>query len=252
MNFSGKRILITGASRGIGQVTALAFAQAGGQIALHYHQNQEAAEQVRTMLPGANHLVVQANVADPQAVVRMVDQTIAAFGQIDILVNNAGVYYDHPLDETPYADWLQAWQDIINVNLIGAANVAYCVARHMIERQAGRIVNVTSRGAFRGEPTATAYGASKAGLNSFSQSLAKHLAPYNIYVAAVAPGFVETDMARDLLDSPVGEAIRQQSPFNRVAKPEEVAYAILFLASEGAEFVTGGIIDVNGASYLRS
>ena len=252
MNFSGKRILITGASRGIGQVTALAFAQAGGQIALHYHQNQEAAEQVRTMLPGANHLVVQANVADPQAVVWMVDQTIAAFGQIDILVNNAGVYYDHPLDETPYADWLQAWQDIINVNLIGAANVAYCVARHMIERQAGRIVNVTSRGAFRGEPTATAYGASKAGLNSLSQSLAKHLAPYNIYVAAVAPGFVETDMARDLLDSPVGEAIRQQSPFNRVAKPEEVAYAILFLASEGAEFVTGGIIDVNGASYLRS
>jgi len=122
----------------------------------------------------------------------------------------------------------------------------------MIERQAGRIVNVTSRGAFRGEPTATAYGASKAGLNSFSQSLAKHLAPYNIYVAAVAPGFVETDMARDLLDSPVGEAIRQQSPFNRVAKPEEVAYAIIFLASEGAEFVTGGIIDVNGASYLRS
>ncbi|MCB0163855.1 MAG: SDR family oxidoreductase [Anaerolineae bacterium] len=252
MNFSGKRILITGASRGIGQVTAMAFAQAGGRVALHYHHHRKAAEQVYSQLPGADHLLVQANVAEPQAVARMVEQTIATFGQIDILVNNAGIYYDHPLDETSYADWLQAWQDIINVNLIGAANVAYCVARHMIERRAGRIVNVTSRGAFRGEPTATAYGASKAGLNSFSQSLAKHLAPYNIYVSAVAPGFVETDMARELLDSPVGEAIRQQSPFNRVAKPEEVAYAILFLASEGAEFVTGGIIDVNGASYLRS
>ncbi|MCB9099843.1 MAG: SDR family oxidoreductase [Anaerolineales bacterium] len=252
MDFTGKRILITGASRGIGQVTARAFAQAGGRVALHYHQNQAAAEQLRTMLPGVDHLVVQANIADPQAVARMVEQTIAVFGQIDILVNNAGIYYDHPLDETPYPDWLQAWQEIINVNLIGAANVAYCVARHMIERRAGRIVNVTSRGAFRGEPTATAYGASKAGLNSFSQSLAKHLAPYNIYVTAVAPGFVETDMARELLDSPLGESIRQQSPFNRVAKPEEVAYAILFLASEGAEFVTGGIIDVNGASYLRS
>lgn len=252
MDFTGKRILITGASRGIGQVTARAFAQVGGRVALHYHQNQEAAEQLRTRLPGVDHFVVQANIADPQAVARMVEQTIAAFGQIDILINNAGIYYDHPLAETPYSDWLQAWQEIINVNLIGAANVAYCVARHMIERRAGRIVNVTSRGAFRGEPTATAYGASKAGLNSFSQSLAKHLAPYNIYVTAVAPGFVETDMARELLDSPLGESIRQQSPFNRVAKPEEVAYAILFLASEGAEFVTGGIIDVNGASYLRS
>lgn len=252
MDFSEKRILITGASRGIGQVTAVAFAQAGGRVALHYHQNRAAAEQVYSRLPGAGHLLVQANVADPQAVAHMVDQTIAAFGQIDILVNNAGIYYDHPLDETPYTDWLQAWQDIIGVNLIGAANVAYCVARHMIERRAGRIVNVTSRGAFRGEPTATAYGASKAGLNSFSQSLAKHLAPYNIYVTAVAPGFVETDMAHDLLNSPIGESIRQQSPFNRVAKPEEVAYAILFLASEGAEFVTGSIVDVNGASYLRS
>ncbi len=134
---------------------------------------------------------------------------------------------------------------------MGAVNVSYCVARHMMERQSGRIINVTSRGAFRGEPTATAYGASKAGLNSFSQSLAQHLAPYNISVTAVAPGWVETDMARAALDSPAGEAIRQQSPLNRVARPEEVAHTILFLASEQAEFLTGSIVDVNGASYLR-
>lgn len=252
MNFTGKHILITGASRGIGQATALAFAKAGGRVALHYHQNRTAAEQVQKNLPGDDHIIIQANVADPQAVTQMVNQAINTLGHIDILVNNAGIFYDHPLDQTGYAEWLQVWQEVINVNLIGAANVAYCVARHMIERQAGRIVNVTSRGAFRGEPDATAYGASKAGLNSFSQSLAKHLAPHNIVVTAVAPGFVATDMARDRLTSPDGDDVRRQSPFNRVARPEEVAQTILFLASEGVEFISGGIIDVNGASYLRS
>ena len=252
MNFQGKKVLITGASRGIGRATAIAFAEAGAQVAIHYHRQQEAAEQVRSLLAGNGHIVVQANVADPVAVEQMVTDTLTRFGQVDTLVNNAGIYFDHPLDRVNYQTWQAAWQQTINTNLIGAVNTAYCVAQHMIERRSGRIINVTSRGAFRGEPTANAYGASKAGLNAFSQSLAKHLAPYNIFVTAVAPGFVETDMARDTLDSPEGEAIRRQSPLNRVAYPEEVAHTILFLASDGAEFVTGGIIDVNGASYLRS
>ena len=252
MNFQGKKVLITGASRGIGRATAIAFAEAGAQVAIHYHRQQEAAEQVRSLLAGNGHIVVQANVADPVAVEQMVTDTLTRFGQVDILVNNAGIYFDHPLDRVNYQTWQAAWQQTINTNLIGAVNTAYCVAQHMIERRSGRIINVTSRGAFRGEPTANAYGASKAGLNAFSQSLAKHLAPYNIFVTAVAPGFVETDMARDTLDSPEGEAIRRQSPLNRVAYPEEVAHTILFLASDGAESVTGGIIDVNHASYLRS
>ncbi len=252
MNFQGKKVLITGASRGIGRATAVAFAGAGAQVAVHYNQQQEAAEQVRSSLVGNGHIVVQANVADPIAAEQMVTGTLTQFGQIDILVNNAGIYFDHPLDRVSYQEWQAAWQETINTNLIGAVNAAYCVAHHMIERRSGRIINVTSRGAFRGEPTANAYGASKAGLNAFSQSLAQHLAPYNIFVTAVAPGFVETDMARDTLDGPEGEEIRRQSPLNRVAYPEEVAHTILFLASDGAEFVTGGIIDVNGASYLRS
>jgi len=253
MNFQGRNILITGASRGIGQAAAFAFAEAGGRVGIHYNQQRETAEQVRSSLPGEGHIVVQANLGDPDAVAQMVAQTIDGLGHIDILVNNAGIYVEHPLDQTNYVDWQTLWRQTIDVNLIGAANVAYCVAQHMIERKlAGRIINVTSRGAFRGEPTATAYGASKAGLNAVSQSLAQHLGPYNIFVTAVAPGFVETDMAQEILDSPDGEAIRRQSPFNRVARPEEVAYTILFLASEGAEFLTGGIIDINGASYLRS
>ncbi len=110
---------------------------------------------------------------------------------------------------------------------------------------------MTSRGAFRGEPRATAYAASKAGLNAFSQSLALHLAPHNIFVTAVAPGWVATDMSQAMLEGPAGEAIRQQSPLNRVANPEEIAHTILFLASEGTEMLTGAILDVNGASYLR-
>jgi NAD(P)-dependent dehydrogenase (short-subunit alcohol dehydrogenase family) len=252
MNFQGKNVLITGASRGIGRATAIAFAQADARVAIHFNQQQAAAEQLKASLPGAGHITVQADIGDPEAVARMVEQAVAGLGYIDILVNNAGIYHDHPLAETNYKDWQRAWQQIIGVNLIGAANVAYCVARQMIERGSGRIINVTSRGAFRGEPTANAYGASKAGLNAFSQSLARYLAPYNIFVTAVAPGWVETDMAFETLNSPAGEAIRRQSPLNRVAYPQEVAYTILFLASAGAEFLTGGIVDINGASYLRT
>ncbi len=252
MNFQGKKVLITGASRGIGRAAAVAFAQRGAQVAIHYYRQREAGQEVQRSLAGSGHLLVQADVTDPVAVEQMVTGALNRLGQIDILVNNAGIYVDHPLDGVTYQAWQAAWQETINTNLIGAANVSYCVARHMIDRRSGRIVNVTSRGAFRGEPTANAYGASKAGLNAFSQSLAQHLAPHNIFVAVVAPGFVETDMARHTLDGPEGESIRRQSPLKRVAFPEEVAYTILFLASEGAEFLTGAIVDVNGASYLRS
>ncbi|MEA5502384.1 SDR family oxidoreductase [Halotia wernerae UHCC 0503] len=251
-NFPGKNVLITGASRGIGKAVATAFAQAGARVAVHYHQQTKVAQQVRQSLVGTGHILVQADLANPVAVEQMVNQAIAQLGHIDILVNNAGIYQEHPLNQTNYEDWQAAWQNTINVNLLGAVNVSYCVAQHMIERHNGRIINVTSRGAFRGEPTATAYAASKAGLNAFSQSLALHLAPHNIFVIAAAPGWVATDMSQATLESSVGEAIRQQSPLNRVANPEEVAHTILFLASEGAEMLTGGILDVNGASYLRS
>lgn len=253
MDFSGKTVLITGASRGIGRATAHAFADAGARVAVHYNRQRTTAEAVQQSLAGSGHVLVQANIANPDEVAKMVDRAISHLGRIDVLVNNAGIFEPHPLTEVSYQEWQLAWQKTIGINLIGAANVTYTVARHMIRQgHGGHIVNVTSRGAFRGEPLANAYGASKAGLNAFSQSLAQHLAPHNIFVTAVAPGFVETDMARQVLESPAGEAIRRQSPLNRVARPEEVARTILFLASEGAEFLTGAIVDVNGASYLRS
>ena len=250
-DFQGKAVLVSGASRGIGKATAIAFAQAGARVAIHYSQDQAAAEAVQESLVGTGHCVVQANIADAIAVERMVGEAIAHLGKIDVLVNNAGIYQEHPLDKTNYQDWQQIWQQTLNVNLLGAVNICYCVAQSMMKRRVGRIINVTSRGAFRGEPNSPAYGASKAALNAFSQSLAQHLAPYNIAVTAVAPGWVDTDMARPVLQSPTGNAIRQQSPLHRVARPEEIAHTILFLAAEESEYLTGGIVDVNGASYLR-
>jgi NAD(P)-dependent dehydrogenase (short-subunit alcohol dehydrogenase family) len=166
-------------------------------------------------------------------------------------VNNAGIGDYHPIDSTTYQDWQKAWQQTLAANLIGPANVCYCAVQHMLKSGGGRIVNITSRGAYRGEPIKPAYGASKAGLTSLSQSLAVALAPQRIFVGAVAPGFVNTELTAARLASAEGDEIRAQSGFNRVAEPKEVAHAVLFLASEGAEFSTGTVIDVNGASYLR-
>lgn len=252
MDFAGKTVLITGASRGIGREIARQFADRGARVAIHYHRNEAAAQESLSSLAGTGHIIVQGNLNDATDVQRMVDSSVDTLGQLDILVNNAGVYVDHPLADVDYTTWQAAWAETIGTNLIGAANASYCAARHMIAAGGGRIVNVSSRGAFRGEPTAPAYGASKAGMNAMSQSLARYLAPYGIFVGVVAPGFVQTDMAREHLQGESGDAIRAQSPLNRVATPAEVAYAVVFLASEGAEFMTGAIIDVNGASYLRT
>jgi len=252
MDFSGKTVLVTGGTRGIGRAIAIAFAGRGARLALLYRSDQQSADATLAELEGKGHITIAADVADPTAVERAVNEAIDAFGRLDIVVNNAGIGVYHPLATTNYQDWQAAWRQTLDANLLGPANVCFCAAQHMIEQGGGRIVNITSRGAFRGEPTKPAYGASKAGLNSLSQSLAVALAEHKIFVGAVAPGFVNTELTGDRLNGPEGEEIKAQSPFNRVAQPEEVAHAVLFLASEGAEFSTGTIIDVNGASYLRS
>lgn len=252
MRFNNKIVLITGASRGIGRATAIAFARKGAKVAINYRANLVAAMETLETLEGKGHILVKADVGDAQEISAMISEVTAHFGQLDILVNNAGIFEYHPIDKVDYETWQAEWQRTININLLGPANLMYCAAQQMIKQGGGRIVNVSSRGAFRGEPLQPAYGASKAGMNAMGQSLAQALAPYNIFVGTIAPGFVETDMAKSILDGPEGDSIRQQSPVGRVAKPEEVAHGILFLASEGAEFMTGAILDVNGASYLRS
>ena len=252
MNFQDKVVLVTGASRGIGREIARQFAERGAKLIVHYNHNHAAAEETVRHLTENDHIIAQADMQDAAQLTQLVDAVVSHYGRIDILINNAGTFTAHPLADVDYESWQEAWQKTINTNLIGVANLCYCVGQQMIKQGYGRIVNVSSRGAFRGEPLAPAYGASKAGLNSMSQSLAQYLAPHNIFVGVVAPGFVETDMARPLLETAEGKAIRQQSPLNRVATPAEVAYPVLFLASEGAEWLTGTILDANGASYLRS
>lgn len=252
MDFKNKTALVTGGSRGIGKAISKAFADRGARVAMLYRSNKEAAENTLAELEGTGHLALQADVANAADVEQAFNTVLAEFGKLDIVVNNAGIGIYHPIESTSYSEWQDAWRKTIDTNLLGPANICFCAARHMIASGGGRLVNVSSRGAFRGEPIKPAYGASKAGLNSLSQSLAVALAPHNIFVGAVAPGFVNTELTADRLSSAEGDEIRAQSPFNRVAEPEEVAHAVLFLASDGAEFSTGTIIDVNGASYLRS
>jgi 3-oxoacyl-[acyl-carrier protein] reductase len=245
-----RAVLVTGASRGIGRAVAQAFAELGDRVAVHHRGSPGLAGEVLAGLPGSGHVVVQADLADAGAVRQMVDQAHAGLGGLDVLVNNAGIYVPHPVTEVSYEQWQDAWREILAVNLTGAANVTWCAVQYM-KATGGRIVNVTSRGAYRGEPRHPAYGASKAGLNSFGQSMARALAPLGIAVASVAPGFVETAMARPDLDSARGEEIRAQSPFHRVATTGEIAAAVIYLASEQAEWASGAVLDLNGASYLR-
>lgn len=251
-SFSGKRVLITGAGRGIGAAVARAFASHGARVLLNYRVDEESANRTLASLEGQGHALLKLDISKAENAKNLIEQGIEILGGLDILINNAGIGHYHPLLTTSYKDWQRAWQQTLNVNLLAPANICYHAAHHMKEQGGGRIVNISSRGAFRGEPDKPAYGASKAGLNALSQSLAVALAADNIFIGVVAPGFVDTDLAVAKLSGAEGDAIRAQSPLGRVARPEEVAHAVLFMASDGAQFSTGTIIDVNGASYLRS
>jgi 3-oxoacyl-[acyl-carrier protein] reductase len=220
--------VVTGGSRGIGAAIADAFRQLGDEV---------------VALSSAD-----VDLADPDAIERVVGSAADTLGGIDVLVNNAGLVELGSVDLS-YPQWQALWRRTFAVNVFGAADMSYCVARHMISRGIrGRIVNVGSRGAFRGEPAMPAYGASKAALHSMGQSLAVALAPHGIAVASVAPGFVGTDRVAGM----VTDEVLAQSPFGRVAKPEEVAAAVVYLASSEAEWASGAVLDLNGASYLRT
>jgi 3-oxoacyl-[acyl-carrier protein] reductase len=243
---------VTGGARGIGRAISLAFAELGDRVAVHYGSSGGAAEELVATLPGSGHASVQADMRSADEVRRAVDSAAGRLGGLDVLVNNAGIFVHHPPTSTSYEHWQAVWADTLGTNLVGAANATFCAVPHLIASGGGAIVSVSSRGAFRGEPTSPAYGASKAGLNAFGQSMARALAPHGISVGTVAPGYVETEMARPVLTGPEGDDARAQSPFGRVARPEEVAAAVVWLASPDARFSSGTIIDVNGASYLRS
>ncbi len=247
----GKHVVVTGGTRGIGAAISQLFAEHGAIIHAIYHANIDRASQLLTSLPGHEHTIHSCDVSVANQVAELFANLKLRLTSIDIVINNAGMGFHHPIDQCSYPEWQEAWQQIIETNLIGPANVCYQAAQIMVTQQQGKIINVSSRGAFRGEPHQPAYGASKAGLNSLTQSLAHQLAKYDIFVGAVAPGFVNTEMAFDRLQGESGRNIKAQSPMNRVADPQEVAQAVLLMA-EANQWMTGTIFDVNGASYFRT
>ncbi|MFF8605367.1 SDR family NAD(P)-dependent oxidoreductase [Streptomyces sp. NPDC015346] len=250
---SGRRVLVSGASRGLGRAVAQAFAANGDRVAVHYGSRADEARETLDSLPGTGHALVGGDLSDPAGAAAVAGAAAEALGGIDVLVNNAAVNVRHPLPETPYEEWVAVWQRHVAVNLLATANLSHLAARRMIDQGGGgRIVNIGSRGAFRGEPDHPAYGATKAAVHALGQSLAVSLAPHGIGVASVAPGFFATERVAPRLTGPEGEAIRAQSPFHRVATPEEIAAAVLWLASPEAEWSSGTILDLNGASHLRT
>lgn len=249
--FKDKIVVVTGGTRGIGAEISTQFAKEGATVICVYRSDQEAADLLIDRLIGSGHTAKQADISIPEQIPPLFESIVEQYGQIDICINNAGIGYHHPINKVDYNEWQSSWLNIMHTNLIAPANICHQVAQIMIQQGNGRIINVSSRGAFRGEPQMPAYGASKAGLNSLTQSLAHALAPHKIFVGAVAPGFVETDMSRPRLEGIVGENIKKQSPMNRVAQPAEVAQAVLLMAQSN-EWMTGGIFDVNGASYFRT
>ena len=252
MTDDGRVVLLTGASGGIGRAIARRFAARGDRLALHFHRGTDRVDGLLRSLPGTGHRTFAADLEDAGAIERLVGDVLAAYSRVDVLVNNAGIFLRHPPLEVDYVTWQERFRETLAVNLVAPANLCWQVARSMVAAGGGTIINVSSRGAFRGEPECPAYGASKAGLNSLSQSLALALGPHGVHVFAVAPGFVETAMARDYMTGELAESIRRQSPLGRVARAGDVAYWVVAMADPEAEFATGAIVDVNGASYLRS
>jgi 3-oxoacyl-[acyl-carrier protein] reductase len=244
--------LVTGASRGIGRAIAQQLAARGVRVAVHFHRNRAAAETACAALPGDGHQIFPADLASVDQAERLWHEVAAAFGAVTLLINNAGMWELHPPLATDPAAWRTVWERTIATNLLGPAQLTLLAAQAMARAGGGRIVNISSRGAFRGEPDAPAYGASKAGLNALGQSLARALAPHGVYVYGVAPGWVETDLTSEHLASPAGAEVLAQHPLGRVTTADEVARAAVFCALDAPAAMTGAILDINGASYLRT
>jgi len=247
IRLDGKVALITGASRGIGYATGELMSRAGATVILNYNRTRDAAENLaeRINSAGGKALAVKANVADRGEVEAMVETAIRAFGRIDILVNNAGIWTYGEIDTMPD----EVWDETMNINLRGVFNCTRAVVPHMKKQGGGRIINLSSTAGQRGEAFHSHYAATKGAIISFTKSLAVELAPHNILVNAVAPGWVDTEMSAEALKQE-GDKITSIIPLRRPGKAEEIAGPILFLASDLASYMTGEIVNVNGGNVL--
>ena len=247
MNLTGKVALVTGASRGIGQATAIELAKAGADVVVDFIGNeavaQETVEKIEAL--GRKAIKIKANVGDADDVQAMVDEAIATFGHIDILVNNAGITRDGLLIRMKDSDW----DEVLNINLKGVYLVTKAVAKLMVKQRAGRIINMTSVSGVTGNVGQANYAAAKAGVIGFTKTCAKELAARGITVNAVAPGFIETAMT-DVLPEKIKEGIAATVPFGRMGQPEEIASVVTFLASDFASYITGQVLNVDGGMVM--
>ena len=247
MLLDGKVALVTGGSRGIGRAIALRLAEEGAKVAISYAGNVKAAEEVKAAIEekGGKAILVQADVSDSEAAEGMVASVVEAFGTVDILVNNAGITRDAIFARMKEEDF----NAVINTNLKGVFHCTKAVTKLMMKQRSGRIVNMASVVGVTGNAGQANYSAAKAGVIGFTKSVARELAGRGITVNSVAPGFIETDMTAVLSDK-VKEAMTEEIPLKRAGKPEDVANAVLFLASDNAAYITGQVLHVDGGMVM--
>jgi 3-oxoacyl-[acyl-carrier protein] reductase len=250
LDLTGKVAIVTGASRGIGAEAAVRLAEAGARVVVNYHRGEREAAEVVRRIGEERAFAVRADVADPAGVEAMIDATLSRFGRLDVLVNNAATFEKNEFDRDDYAAWRRGWERTFALNVFGAANAAFLAMRAMRKTGGGKIINVASRAAFRGETEFADYGASKAALVNLTISIARGCAKDNIVSSCVAPGFILTEMARPELDAHYDEIVNQ-IPLRRVGCVGDVAAVILFLASPMADYLNGVTIDVNGGSWFH-
>jgi 3-oxoacyl-[acyl-carrier protein] reductase len=246
-DLSGRIALVTGGSRGIGRAVAIRLAQAGAKIAFSYKSNHDAAQDVLAELKGggAHAMAVAGDVGVPDDVTRLVSAALEAFGRIDILVNNAGITRDTLLMRMSEEDW----DAVIDTNLKSAFLVTKAVLRGMTRQRSGRIVNMTSVSGLLGNAGQANYAASKAGMIGFTRSVAREYASRGITVNAVAPGFIETDIWANV-SGEARAAILNMAPLGTIGRPEDVAEAVAFLASDAARYITGQTLNVDGGLVM--
>ena len=228
IDLSNNSVLITGSTGGIGKALCHSFAKANAKVILHFNKQKDTAKNLINSLPGDGHSLIQADLSNSNETKDMVD----SITDLNIVINNAALVEQIDINKMSYNNWIHYWRKTLDVNLLGPANLTFLCANRMKVNGGGKFINISSRGAFRGEPKAPAYGSSKSALNSFGQSMALALAKDNIFFYTIAPGFVETDRVKNIIN----DEIKAQSPLNRVAKPEEVAQTALWLASSGNDF----------------
>ena len=250
LNLDGKVVLITGASRGIGAEAARRLAEAGARVAINYSRSEAETLAIVKEIGIEQAFAVRADVSDPDAVSAMIDVVEQRWNRLDVLVNNAATFEMNPFDGESYEHWQEAWHRTFALNVFGAANAAFLAMRVMRKHGGGKIINIASRAAYRGETEFADYGASKAALVNLTISIARGCAKDNITSTCVAPGFIETEMAKSELEKHY-EDIVNQIPLRRVGTPDDVAGVIVFLASPLADYLNGTTIDVNGGSWFH-